>query len=665
MASSDVLNELIAHFAGYLRLPPGDNYTVKILYEGSAVPDTGQADDNAKSHAARHPDLDPMHGAHLNVPVIPAFKPVHLFYLTPHKFQNTDFHSPHPALIQPHPLPPLLNGPAGSGGGGGGGGDFHMTATYQSGGDETILDIRQINVLSSNNLLINNQQVISATEAYNQNLHNAEKVLGEMIKVANDVVPNSLNLSEDNTSSGLQQFVDARDAHPISTLAQDAPFSTHTGQYLNGTPVTDGSNPHQTADNLLTTVANAEQAGITAPPQAPAGDHQHDHIATVSVGNNYQANEAAIVNDQPLSVMLAVQGNYYQTEAIIQTNVYGGSNHISGGGPGAASVASNTIQNIADIQNEVPTLTSGGSGTTTSGLNWSVTVLNGDLVDVHSLVQTNYLQNNNVVYQTTEMGESLTVAGSNIQTNSAEYQNLTSNYQLIIVEGNYNQADMIYQTNVMLDNNNVRFHGGHGHGGDGGGSASATGGGDSLVNDATIVDTANHNYQAFTPAAQSVLQALESQSGTVDPASVLSAFPNLFGNINVLVVTGNYYDINYISQTNIMSNSNVVHMWGGHGATDTVNTGSNIAVNAATIIDGGSALSPYLQGNYYNDMILLQTNIIGNNASAAAHNPGQFVPELVAFTGALDSAHQGSEATVAAAASTQHHHHDGVAGVLH
>jgi hypothetical protein len=380
----------------------------------------------------------------------------------------------------------------------------------------------------------------------------------------------------------------------------------------------------------------------------------------VSVGSNYQANDAAIVNGEGLTAMLAVQGNYYQTEAIIQTNVVGGSDHISGGGPGAASIAANTVQNIADMQNQVPTLTSGGSGTTTSGLNWSVTVLNGDLADVHSLVQTNYLQNNNVVYQTTEMGESLTVAGSNIQTNSAEYQNLTSNYQLIIVEGNYNQDDLIYQTNVMLDNNNVRFHGGHG-----GGTASATGGGDNVVNDATIVDTANHNYQAFTPAAQSVVQALESQSGTVDPASVLSAFPNLFGNINVLVVTGNYYDINYISQTNIMSNSNVVQMWGGHGATDTVNTGSNIAVNAATIIDGGSALSPYLQGSYYNDMILLQTNIIGNNASAAAHNPNQFVPELVAFTGALDSAHQGSEATIAAAASVQQHHHDGVAGVMH
>jgi len=345
MASSDVLNELIAHFAGYLRLPPGDNYTVKILYDGSAVPETGQADDNAKSHAAHHPDLEPMHGAHLNVPVIPAFKPAHLFYLTPHKFQNADFHSPHPALILPHPLPPLLNAPAGGGGGGGGGGEFQITATYQSGGDETILDIRQINVLSNNNLLINNQQVIAATQAYEQNQHHAEKVLGDMMQQAHDAVPSSLDLSTDNTSSDLLQFVQSRDAHPISTLAQDAPFATHTGQYVNGAPVTDGSDPHQITDNLLTTVANTEQTGLTGPPQAPPGDYQHDHIATVSVGSNYQANDAAIVNEEGLTTMLAVQGNYYQTEAIVQTNVVGGTDHISGGGPSVASITANTVQN--------------------------------------------------------------------------------------------------------------------------------------------------------------------------------------------------------------------------------------------------------------------------------------------------------------------------------
>ena len=34
MASSEIINELVWHFAGYLRVPPADNFTVKILYEG-------------------------------------------------------------------------------------------------------------------------------------------------------------------------------------------------------------------------------------------------------------------------------------------------------------------------------------------------------------------------------------------------------------------------------------------------------------------------------------------------------------------------------------------------------------------------------------------------------------------------------------------------------
>ena len=373
--------------------------------------------------------------------------------------------------------------------------------------------------------------------------------------------------------------------------------------------------------------------GFAGPPPGPTGDHSADSIQSVSVGSNIQANDAALTNLEALSTSLAVQGNYYQTEAIVQTNVFAGQDHFSGG-PGVTSIAANTVQNIADVENNVPLLTSGGSGTTPSGLNWSVDVVNGNFYDVHSLVQTNYLQNNNVVYQTSYSGDSQIIAGENTQTNFAQFQNLTANYQLIIVEGNYNQDDLIYQTNVLLDNNQVNFNG------QGLASESATGGGNSAVNDATIIDTGNHNYQPFSSDASAVVQALESQSGTVDPSSVLNAFPNLFGNINVLVVTGNYYDVNYISQTNVMSNSNVVQLNGSStapaGATQSVSTGNDITVNSASIVDGGSATSPYLQGNYYNDMILIQTNIIGNDPKVAGHDPNQLVPELVAFTGGAE-----------------------------
>jgi hypothetical protein len=92
-------------------------------------------------------------------------------------------------------------------------------------------------------------------------------------------------------------------------------------------------------------------------------------------------------------------------------------------------------------------------------------------------VQTNYLQNNNVVYQTSYSGDSQIIAGENTQTNVAQFQNLMANYQLIIVEGSYHQDDLIYQTNVLLDNNQVNFNG------QGFASESATGGGNSAVNE--------------------------------------------------------------------------------------------------------------------------------------------------------------------------------------
>ena len=50
MASSEILNELVWHFAGYLRVPPADNYTVKILDEGRGETVVGQDDDKAIAH---------------------------------------------------------------------------------------------------------------------------------------------------------------------------------------------------------------------------------------------------------------------------------------------------------------------------------------------------------------------------------------------------------------------------------------------------------------------------------------------------------------------------------------------------------------------------------------------------------------------------------------
>lgn len=671
MASSSVVSELVWHFAGYLRLPPGDNYTVKILYEGGIDVHAGLFSDDPISHPKHQLAAEPLHGTQLNVP-IPAFEPVGLMHgPRPHHFQDPH-HDFHPPFIGFHPLPPLPAPIAGGGGGGGGGGgsNFQITVSYGGGGDNELIDVHQINAMTSNNLLDINHVIGPVQHAVvDKNNHDAKELITKMLDKAQDSVPDGLQLYS-ATTDHVKAWVDANDAHPLALQTDIAGLAAQPGQYINaavqpggyinGVPVQGGADPHQLTNELFKTVNDAAKHAYAGPPALAHGDHTGQSIDNVSVGSNICVNDALITNLEGLSTQIAVHGNFYHTEAIVQTNVFCGINQFNG--TGTTAIAANTIQNIADVQNDVPTLTSGGTGTTPSGLHWNVDVCNGNLLDIHSLVQTNYLSNNNVISQTSAYGESDVIAGNNSLLNTATFQNLTAKYDLIIVEGSYHQADFIYQTNVMLDSNTINFNGG------GMASQSSSGGGNTVVNDATIVDTGNHNYQQFNSDSMAVLQALESQSGTLDPASVLKAFPSLFGNINVLVVTGSFYDVNYICQTNVMSNSNVVQLDGSStapaGATQSVTTGHDITLNTATIVDGGSALSPYLQGSYYHDMILIQTNILGNDPHVTGQNPSQLAPELVAFLETGQAGHQGPEITIAVAANSQQQH-DGVAAVMH
>ena len=526
-----------------------------------------------------------------------------------------------------------------------------------------LIDVHQINAMVNNNLLINDHNINAPADVIAKNDSHAKDLITKMLDKAQDSVPDRSTalLGDDRPSEilgGCERLASAHVAGRLCAVHLPAwPISSTACR------CTVERIPHQVTNDLFNTINGAASNAFAGPPRAGARQSQRREHRQRFCRLEHQANDAVITNLEGLSTSLAVQGNFYQTEAVIQTNVFCGIDHFDGNGNGTTSIAANTIQNIADVENQVPTLTSGGAGTTPSGLHWSVDVCNGNLLDIHSLVQTNYLNNNNVIYQTSAYGESDVIAGNNTLLNSAQFQNLTAKYDLIIVEGNYNQDDLIYQTNVLLDNNAVNFNGG------GTASQSAAGGGNNVVNDATIVDTGNHNYQQFNSSASTVLQALESQSGTLDPTSVLKAFPDLFGNINVLVVTGSLYDVNYICQTNVMSNSNVVQLNGSStapaGATQSVSTGHDTTLNAATIVDGGSALSPYLQGSYYNDMILIQTNILGNDPHIAGHNPSQLAPELVAFLETGQNGHQGPEITIAVAANSQQQHHDGVAAVLH
>ena len=185
MASSNVVSELVWHFAGYLRLAPGDNYTVKILYDGAADAGVGRDVDNPVAHPTRLPDTDPLHGAHLNVPIMPVLPAAQLIHAPLHVFHDPAPHHPHPALIMPHALPPLHD-LGGGGGGGGPGSNFQITVSYGSGGDNELIDVHQINAMVSNNVLNNGHSINAPTHIVDKNNDDAKHKITEMLDKAQD-----------------------------------------------------------------------------------------------------------------------------------------------------------------------------------------------------------------------------------------------------------------------------------------------------------------------------------------------------------------------------------------------------------------------------------------------------------------------------------------------
>ncbi len=641
------VTELIWHFAGYMQLPGDDPTGKSMIYQGSVSQKLTPLDDKMVE-GRDHPlaSFVQLRGA-----------PVHEGSFAPPESYRWHLHGPakppmprplqlHAAKIQPglahqDPLPQPVGDVA-----------DRAQISYQSGGDQELVDVKQVNSLVNDNQLNADPTVVAALQA------DSGQTLAGMINAANSTLAANYLFSQGDTAS-LKALVDSHDQNGVA----GAGVPIAGGQYVNGMASTDPTlDVHQPTMDAFKAIDLVVTAGLNGTASfAPTGNGLEHPTETISVGGNIAVNNSTLVDVAGSTTQLMVLGNYFQTKEIIQTNVVTQSEHLDAGAAGTVSVAPNIVQNIADFSDKY---TPGqNSGSSDPGFHLSVDVLNGSFLDIHSLVQTNYLSNNDVVFRTSQFGESHVVTGSNDLVNQSVFQNLSAKYDLIVTAGNYHQADFIFQTNILLDSNHVSLNDASA------GSQSIIGGGDNVINDGSIVDMGNHNFLEAGAAGVTFAQTLGAQEGSLDAATFQNMFPHLSGNINVLLVTGDYYDVNYIAQTNIVSDANVVTLATGHpggqgGADLTVVTGQDQAIDHAQIIDGGSSNSPYLGGHYYSDMILIQTNITSDGDKISGHDPAQLAPEIVAFTAAAEDNHDTAGNSVTPMLDVQHHT-DVMSSMLH
>jgi hypothetical protein len=634
------LTESIWHFAGHFKIIH-DIARDRIEYDPSAFGNRPDDYTTPRPEYVYAPDIDDLDIRGTPAPSLPLLDALQAAHLLPIKLRLTPDSEPE---FEPHlgsPGGPLRSG--GGGGGGGGGLDKKISVTYEAGGEQTQLEINQYNLLSDSDVLVQGSGAVPSIDGSIAQLSvHADAVLHEMADDANNAIP--LEWWIPQSGQGVVEFLQTSDPERDGT---PSPHSVDAGYYLNGVL------QEPTPDPPLQTLELYEK------PDFGNGVGQW-----AEAGANTSFNAALIVDLTESGQTMIVMGDYFSTNAIFQTNSLIDKDHIDASGAGGPTVASgnNTTDNIADFI-EHPGLYAEVSAHF-GGWNWHVDMVNGDYYSVHTVTQTNVLMDDDVIAQTGSDAHYELVAGGNGQINLTEIFDGDIHYDLIIVAGAYHGMNVIFQNNILLDNDQIQQIA------DGFDSSRDVSSGDNqLVNAATIETFGGDNFESMNGITQALAAAIGSGQTSLDPAlGKLLAGPD--GVINVLYITGDYYDVNAIWQTNVTSDVDVMLQLLGKPSdtasidpddpgTQSASAGKNKLTNEAVIVDVG-ATDTYVNGEVYTDTILVQANLLPSGMDKAVNgDTDTLITELVAF---VDDT-QNQEQTIQPVPTQPHD--DAVANVMH
>jgi hypothetical protein len=329
------------------------------------------------------------------------------------------------------------------------------------------------------------------------------------------------------------------------------------------------------------------------------------------------------VNEAPST--LVVVGDYYETNAILQTNILQNQDVVfhTGEVPQLIDSAGSTLDNVANFVVEELVKQHGHNRGPAGNLTVNIDYVDGDVVDVKSLTQRNYFDDGDVSVQTRFDSYSEIHTGDNTQANVARFADWGKHYDVIIVVGDYYSGNIISQTNVILDNDLV------GMSSTSGGASSVYTGQNMLENEATIAKYGATTFGNIDRKLESLIDDLNHRDD-LDHNAWSDFYGASSGSLNVLFVTGNYYDLNIISQINVLADADLVIQTGSNGI-QWLSTGGNSAINDATIVNAGGIHDQLIGGDYYEDSILVQADLISDASQAVAADPTALVSELVAF----------------------------------
>jgi hypothetical protein len=350
----------------------------------------------------------------------------------------------------------------------------------------------------------------------------------------------------------------------------------------------------------------------------------------VTTGQNMLANQVVLMDAGLTPSIIAVAGDYVRLDVISQVNAYSDNDTVDAGFP-AGGGSPTQAMNIAGFSSGVLDTTSQGQPADPEAMpaNWTVSVLEGDLVFLQWITQYSFASDDDLLVLTATGTSTTLGTGENAMLNDMRFSDLGLYYDIVIVGGNLYDANVICQTNVLYDDDTLQMMCDTG---ELPGSFSTSG--NLLWNQASINFIGPQGSSGPLPGHYT--DAMEGLgSGDKAMPSGFSDDPALAGtgHLRVLYITGDVYDLRYVEQTTILSDADHVAVYEqgllDHPDTEwSISTGENAQANVATIVDYASAGDTlYVGGDTYTDAVLIQAEIVDDKAG----DNGGLASELVAF----------------------------------
>ncbi|MCC2610888.1 hypothetical protein ABK249_08440 [Neorhizobium sp. Rsf11] len=353
-------------------------------------------------------------------------------------------------------------------------------------------------------------------------------------------------------------------------------------------------------------------------------------------GNNTAVNEAVIQNLWTAGTVTAVVGDHVEVNTIVQTNALWDTDSVTSAVDNWTSEdTANEVFNIATFKRDDPLEDAPDTEAAAGGFPaaWAVAEIQGDLLITNWLEQYVFMSDNDVGVLSASGTTTQVIAGDNTSANQTSIFELGFSYDLIIVGGSLYDANIIHQTNVLIDNDVVGAVSGFETSGEGGIASS----GNLLWNQAYIQNVGGADRFETLPSAY-LDAANDFAAGNYQLSSgVLTdpMFADLPG-LRVLYVSGDLLNIQYVSQTNIVGDSDQIALAMNAidpraDATWSVSTGGNVLINKAAILDLDSFGQTYVGGGQYSQETLFQAELISHQPELLTRNPDALVNEAVVF----------------------------------